>query len=154
MTDGGLQVRSACQDDLPLLVDIEARAHQRTRREDRLARWLSGDIGSPCRILVAGAGSEIRGFLAYQQVLDCATLLDVSVDPAHQGCGVGAALLDASLAEMRDRDVRRCELEVRASNYRAVGLYRSRHFVRDGLRSGYYSAGNGREDAILMSLEF
>ncbi len=138
---------------MPHLVDIEARAHRNKGRENWLARLLAGEAGTPGSVLVASADDRICGFLAYQRVLDRATLLEVSVHPGFQGRGLGAALLGAALAEMRDCGLRRCELEVRASNHRALALYRSCKFVRDGVRAGYYPGTRGREDAILMSME-
>ena len=89
------------------------------------------------QVLVAQAAGEVRGFLAYQQVLDLATLLDVAVLPDYQGRGLAAALMQAGLAAMRAGGAERCELEVRASNHRAIALYRACQFVEDGVRTGY-----------------
>jgi ribosomal-protein-alanine N-acetyltransferase len=44
-------------------------------------------------------------------------------------------------------------LEVRASNTRAAELYKNRGFSVIGYRPGYYQAGEGREDAIVMRME-
>ena len=44
-------------------------------------------------------------------------------------------------------------LEVRASNPRAAALYENRGFRVIGRRPSYYQAGEGREDAIVMSFE-
>jgi len=41
-------------------------------------------------------------------------------------------------------------LEVRVSNTAAIGLYRQLGFTDIGLRRDYYSAKDGREDAMLM----
>ena len=45
-------------------------------------------------------------------------------------------------------------LEVRTSNTHAATLYKNRGFKVIGNRRSYYQAGDGREDAIVMRLEF
>jgi ribosomal-protein-alanine N-acetyltransferase len=45
-------------------------------------------------------------------------------------------------------------LEVRPSNPNAQTLYESMGFREIGRRPRYYPAHNGREDAIVMALEF
>jgi ribosomal protein S18 acetylase RimI-like enzyme len=44
-------------------------------------------------------------------------------------------------------------LEVRESNHGAIALYHSEGFNESGMRKNYYPAENGREHAILMSLD-
>ena len=133
------------------LVHIDSLAYDREARESRFSELLSAGAGLVRQVLVAQAAGEVRGFLAYQQVLDLATLLDVAVLPDYQGRGLAAALMQAGLAAMRAGGAQRCELEVRASNHRAIALYLACHFVEDGVRTGYYAASEGRENALLMS---
>ena len=61
----------------------------------------------------------------------------IGVDEAHQGRGVGTALLRALLerADSLDAPV---FLEVRTDNDRAVGLYERHGFTRIGVRKRYY----------------
>lgn len=152
MAPAGLLIRPACNEDVPSLVEIDALAYERDRRQSWMAGLVATDSGPEGHVLALFADGSVRGFLAYQQVLDGATLLDVAVHPEYQGHGLAAALMQAALGEMRANAVTRCELEVRASNQRAIKLYRSCGFTRDGLRSGYYPAEHGREDALLMSI--
>jgi ribosomal-protein-alanine N-acetyltransferase len=151
LADGGLQVRSARGGDLPCLVDIDALAYRRDRREARVAGLMPAGAAGDC--LVVLAGGEVRGFLAYQQVVDRATLLDVVVHPDYHGQGLGTALLGAAIDQLVACGVQRCELEVRASNAAAIALYSALGFGRDGERPGYYPGEDAREDAMLMSLE-
>ncbi|MFT4029539.1 MAG: ribosomal protein S18-alanine N-acetyltransferase [Protaetiibacter sp.] len=62
--------------------------------------------------------------------------------------GIGAALLDALLAEARARAVSEVFLEVRADNPGAEALYASRGFVRLAVRPAYYQPDG--VDAIVM----
>ncbi|MBY5990514.1 ribosomal protein S18-alanine N-acetyltransferase [Ferrimonas balearica] len=91
------------------------------------------------------------GFYLFQQVLDEVTLMNICVDPVHQGQGWGQALLERALMRARAAEARRCFLEVRASNVAALALYRKVGFVEDVRRKGYYPCSEGREDAVLMS---
>jgi ribosomal-protein-alanine N-acetyltransferase len=102
-------------------------------------------------LVVEGAAGNILGFAIFQQVLGEATLMNIAVHPQHQGRGLGVRLVTALLAALAGRAVKRCLLEVRASNERAIALYRKHGFIDDGLRSNYYPSATGREDALLMS---
>ncbi|WP_298444136.1 ribosomal protein S18-alanine N-acetyltransferase [uncultured Ferrimonas sp.] len=94
------------------------------------------------------------GFYLFQQVLDELTLVNICVDPAQQGNGLGGQLLTQALAQAQQRQAAVCFLEVRASNAAAIGLYQKTGFNQDSLRKGYYPGANGgREDAVLMSLQ-
>ncbi|MFR6028887.1 MAG: GNAT family N-acetyltransferase, partial [Sutterella wadsworthensis] len=70
------------------------------------------------------------------------------------GRGLGRAMLDRMTDAMRTRKCTRCHLEVRESNERAIRLYETSGFVRVGLRKNYYRTAEGREHAVLMTLEF
>ena len=61
----------------------------------------------------------------------------IGVDPAHQGRGIGRALLDALLA-VADEVHATVFLEVRTDNAAAVGLYEKTGFATVGLRRRYY----------------
>ena len=56
----------------------------------------------------------------------------LAVDPARQGEGVGAALLDAAIAHARERGARRLVLRVLSGNAAARRLYESRGFKVEG----------------------
>lgn len=62
--------------------------------------------------------------------------------------GIGAALLDALLAEARSRAAAEVFLEVRADNPSAEALYVSRGFARIALRPAYYQPEG--VDAVVM----
>ncbi len=101
--------------------------------------------------LVCDSANEICGFAFYSMVLDEGSLDNIAVMPARQCRGIGARLLAAVLKAMRERGMSRCLLEVRASNHAARSLYSRHGFVEDGVRPGYYSSRDRREDAVLMS---
>lgn len=82
---------------------------------------------------------------------DEAEILNVAVDTAARGCGVGRSIVEAMLDHLREAGIRRVYLEVRCSNEAAIGLYRASGFQPLATRRGYYA--RPREDALTMVLE-
>ncbi len=79
--------------------------------------------------------------------------MNICVDPAVQGQGVGSKLLE-NMIELARKKAETIFLEVRPSNTVAVALYEKRGFNEIGVRKGYYPAENGhREDAVMLALE-
>lgn len=84
------------------------------------------------------------------RVLDEAHLLGIGVALSAQRRGYGRRLLQ-HLCERAAKEGATCFfLEVRVSNDAARALYRAMGFDEVGRRRGYYPAGVGREDAIVM----
>lgn len=80
--------------------------------------------------------------------------LTVAVHPRCQGRGIGRALFGALLDEVRERrpEILRIELIARESNARALALYESLGFVREGRLRGRIRGVGGRfEDDIPMA---
>ncbi|MCC6166226.1 MAG: GNAT family N-acetyltransferase [Caldilineaceae bacterium] len=67
-----------------------------------------------------------------------AELLAIMVDPAHRSQGIGAALLDALVAECRGRAIARLDVTVDAVNYGAQRFY-ERHGFQPQRRFTLYS---------------
>lgn len=82
-----------------------------------------------------------------------AHVLNVCVDPARQGQGLGRHLFRALIDEAIRHGAARVFLEVRPSNPAAIALYHDEGFNEIGRRPRYYPAHDGREDAIVMARE-
>ncbi|WP_415889338.1 ribosomal protein S18-alanine N-acetyltransferase [Neptuniibacter sp. SY11_33] len=97
---------------------------------------------------------DLIGYVIFSQVLDEAELLQIAVDPAHQGCGCAQQLIALGTQQLHEAGVNRVMLEVRESNLTAIGLYEKSGFVTEGLRKNYYPPvhGDQRENALLMGL--
>lgn len=95
----------------------------------------------------------IVGYSVVTQVFDEAELLEIAVDPRHQGKGYGKALLAHTLELTKQRAALKMHLEVRVGNTRARTMYEKAGFVQVGMRKGYYPCDTGREDAVLMCLD-
>lgn len=121
--------------------------------------WSLAQVLSSCRhelnhvLVMEAEDGSVAGFAVCQVVVGEATLLNIAVAPGVQGRGVGAALLQGVLRAAASVGGERCLLEVRCGNERAIALYRGHGFAEDGVRKNYYPAENGREDALLMSLD-
>ncbi len=74
-------------------------------------------------------------------------ILNIAVDPAFRGRGLGKRLLEYALEYCRRLGAQQVELEVRTGNDVAIALYRKYGFEIRELRPCYYSDG---EDAFVM----
>lgn len=90
-------------------------------------------------------GEEVIAFLAIQENLFEAEVLQIAVKKAYQGQGVASALF-ATL--QTDKEI---FLEVRKSNQRAQAFYKKEKMAVIAERKAYYH--NPVEDAIIMKRE-
>lgn len=80
-------------------------------------------------------------------------ITNVSVDARYRQKGVASALLGHTLKEGEKLGIRDFTLEVRCSNYPAIGLYEKFGFRGEGVRKGFYDRAKEdgeREDALIM----
>ena len=94
---------------------------------------------------VAYDGAEVIGFLAVQENLFEAEVLQIAVKKAYQGQKITTALFDFLPA---DKEI---FLEVRESNRPALLFYKKERFEEIARRKAYYHAPV--EDAIVMKRE-
>ncbi|QHJ11124.1 Ribosomal-protein-alanine acetyltransferase [Paraglaciecola mesophila] len=85
-------------------------------------------------------------------VLDEATLMDIGVDASYRGRGLSRVLMSHFLAQCKASNIHYVWLEVRASNFAAIGLYEAFGFEQIERRKGYYKTQEGQEDALMMRL--
>lgn len=144
------QLRPMREEDVDAVIAIELRAYP--------FPWTAGIFrdclraGYPAWVLHAADG--IFGYGVLSVAAGEAHLLNICIDPEQQGHGHGRWLLRALLRIARDEGAERMFLEVRPSNPHAVSLYQDEGFNEIGRRPRYYPDHGGREDAIVMALEF
>jgi ribosomal-protein-alanine N-acetyltransferase len=102
-------------------------------------------------MVAVDSAARIVGFICPTLVIDEGHILDVAVDPAFRGRGIGRLLVEKVLDECRLQGAEFVSLEVRTSNSTAISLYRQLGFIVTGRRKGYYENG---EDALLMEYIF
>lgn len=94
-------------------------------------------------------GTAIAGFIVARVIADELHINNVAVRPEFQRVHLGLTLLQATLWHAQQRGAAVAQLEVRAGNLAAQGLYRRCGFKVVGRRKKYYR--NPTEDALLMS---
>ncbi len=148
-----MKIRPATPADVPSFHALE-------RASPEAAHWSAEDYQQKLRhsstlSLVAedfGAGNgspPVAGFLLGQVAADEMEILNFAVASASRRQGLGCKLLQEAFAQAAARGVRRCWLEVRASNQAALLFYRSQGFAELYRRQKYYS--DPAEDAIVCS---
>lgn len=109
---------------------------------DQVAEVLHSDVNS-CAL--AEDGSQLVGFLVWQETDFEAEVLQIAVLPSYQGQKIATALFDFLPA---DKEI---FLEVRESNRPALLFYKKERFEEIARRKAYYHAPV--EDAIVMKRE-
>jgi len=99
---------------------------------------------------VAELNGAVAGFLIGRSAADEFEILNMAVSPPNRRHGVGSRLLESALEFSRTAGSARAYLEVRASNGRAIALYKRHGFIECGRRAEYYR--DPVEDALLLSL--
>lgn len=103
-------------------------------------------------LVALDAQGEVAGYAGLQVILDEGTIVRIAVRPESRRQGIAGKLLQVFLDFAQGNRLAFLTLEVRASNYDAVGLYGSRGFRSVGRRKNYYE--HPKEDALIMTKEF
>lgn len=134
-------------EDLPRVVEVEERGHLYPWTRSIFADCMR--VGYGC--LVLEQSDLIVAHLVMASGSGQAHILNLCVDPAWQGKGLGRGFLDYALKRLRIDGVETVFLEVRPSNTVAIAIYESRDFNEVGRRRDYYPAAKGREDALVLA---
>ncbi|WP_051764382.1 GNAT family N-acetyltransferase [Saccharothrix syringae] len=126
-----ITVRAPRADDRWPLVDVHVRARRSYYEgylpEEELADWERAiratgyDFTRPGRVWLCA--DLDGGPVGFALVTPDGELLQLQVDPAHWGRGVGHALHEAALAELRGLGLTTARLDVFAGNERARAFY-------------------------------
>ena len=138
----------------------------------RERRWIGFLEGPPLgqtrafvEMILRGAGVQFVALNAADEVvgwcdalrLDQETFrhgwrLGMGLLPAVRGRGVGRRLAEAAIAAAKAQGAERIELEVFASNVRAIALYETLGFVREGVKRRARKLDGEYDDVVLMAL--
>jgi len=148
LAEGTIVFRRMEENDLPAILSME-----KDLFPDPWPRWIFLEEVRDRSMSFATVGEENGEIVCYGIVWIVGAefhIANMAVRRDRQGAGVGKRLLDRVLNEGRGRRCGVATLEVRPSNARAIGLYRSRAFREVAIRRGYYRNG---EDALVMLRE-
>lgn len=142
-------LRAMAKDDVQVVSAIENSTARFPWPHTQIVDSLAAD--HQCTVLTID--NIVQGFSIFSSVLDETTLLNIAVSPDIQSRGYGRQLLEQGLLLRQQAGAKKCFLEVRVSNTKAQALYQSVGFVVVGERKKYYPITNGREKALVMSLD-
>jgi ribosomal-protein-alanine N-acetyltransferase len=139
-----LVIRRLTYADLPQVIAIERRAFPTPWSLAMFVLELSKPSGICLVALVEG---RVVGYLICSRYDIVWHVMNVAVDNRRLRRGIATAML-AQLFAQADKPGEQYTLEVRKSNYAAIGLYERFGFRSAGVRPGYYH--DNKEDALIM----
>ena len=142
-----LVFRPMVEEDLPGIMRVEKAAYQFPWSETIFRDCLR--VGYCCWILESDDELVAHGVMSV--AAGESHILNLCVHPDSQNTGMGREMLGHLLEIARQHRAEMVFLEVRPSNEVAKKLYLGAGFDEVGVRSNYYPADNGREDALIMA---
>ena len=135
------RLRAATPADLPAILALEEHAFSSDRFNRRQLRYLLRQARST--FLVAAEKHLLLGYavVLYRANSRRARLYTIAVAEAARGQGLASTLIRALAAEARRRGCRQLDLEVRADNIAARGLYEKLGFRVASTLADYYQDG-------------
>lgn len=97
--------------------------------------------------VVKNKDNKILGFSGMKIILDEAEIMNIVTKKDYRNQGIGKVLLNKIIAEAKNINIKKINLEVNENNIIAIHLYEKFDFTKDGERKNYYQDQN----AILMS---
>lgn len=144
-----LLLRDMLIHDLTQILEVERRVYEFPWREKIFQDCFKENY--ICKVFEFGA--ELLGYgIASVAAGEC-HILNLCIHPDVQNRGLGNGMLQSLIRECRLRGIEMIFLEVRVSNKNAQSLYLKVGFNQIGLRSGYYPALKGREDAFVFAMD-
>ena len=93
---------------------------------------------------------NVLGYAGLHAILDEGYIDNVAVEPDARRHGVASALLEV-FCRFGAANLAFLTLEVRASNEKAIALYKKMGYKKEGVRPGFYDSP--KEDAIIYTLK-
>ncbi|AOT10129.1 ribosomal-protein-alanine N-acetyltransferase RimI [Pseudoalteromonas luteoviolacea] len=145
-----LRSEALAQFPIDQVMEIENACHSHPWSEKTLSSCIGGRYFNVCRDSEAG----LIGYFIAERAGPDYTLMNICVHPHHQGKGIATELMHALIKQCVDEQAENLFLEVRASNQSAIALYDKVGLSVMGRRKNYYPTETGKEDAILMGMQF
>ena len=139
-------IREMATADISQVLEIEQESFTTPWSEDAFRNEVENNLLAV--YIVAEIDGIVEGYGGFWRILDEAHITNIAVRSASRGQGIGEAILMGMIGYCKANRVPNMTLEVRKSNYPAIGLYKKHGFEEAGIRPGYYS--DNHEDAIIM----
>ena len=145
-----LYIREAEKGDIDKIAALEKECFPMPWSEDSIRNDVLDS--SIAYVVVAEFDEVFAGYADVWFVAGEGQINNIAVVPSYRRKGVGTALLEALIDQVRDLGGTEMSLEVRPSNTAAMRLYRRLGFEEVGERGGYYL--DDGEAAAIMKLFF
>jgi ribosomal-protein-alanine N-acetyltransferase len=142
-------IREATLSDVAAIKSIEDESYPFPWSE----KVLQDCFGKNYSSWVAEQSDQIVGYLIVTEIVGEIHLLNVCVSPSVRRLGVAKQLLGYLISWASKHSMHSILLEVRESNIAAQSLYVDLRFQLIGRRPNYYPSDEGREDALMFSLD-
>jgi ribosomal-protein-alanine N-acetyltransferase len=142
-----VQIRQVQSGDLDRILEIERASFDSDAWDRKL--FLEYFRRCPDLFLVARRARRIAGYIITCTGSRNTELVSIAVDPQDRQQGLGRAMLDETLEQLRSRRVNSWWLMVATNNESAIRFYEDYGFIRTRRSKRYYGAGR---DAWRMRL--
>lgn len=142
-----MKIRKACESDLSEIGEIEKEIFSDAYSSASIKELFHS---FSCFMVCESEEGSIEGYALLYGCEETAELLRICVRKTKQGNGIGKQLLNEVIKIAAKEKYKEILLEVRASNQKAIKLYRNSQFIQIALRKNYYE---DKEDALIMRLE-
>lgn len=152
--DGDLKVLREMRTDTELQHLLLA--YPELHSSDEFSYWLERRRSEPNGAFFVIADANTNECLGYVQIANVHSkgkhgALGIALSHSARGSGVGFAAVTQLLEHAKDKmRLRKIELEVMATNHRAIDLYRKIGFEEVGVRREHYHDGTAWHDVLVM----
>ena len=141
--------RRAEEADIPSLRKIEESAYPFPWTNEAFRNELVKPYSNVAVVCDNTSDGSVAGYIVYWLLFDECHVLNVTVNTAARGQGLGLKMMREVIVEARRRQLKRLFLEVRVSNAAAIALYKKVGFYVDHTKAKFYEDG---ESAYFMIL--
>lgn len=136
--------------DIDDILMIENEVYQEPWKKDFFEYELKENPFAYYFKMIVKETNEILGYIGFWITFETAQITNVAIAKKYQGLKLSKLLMADCLKRIKLAGCEKVTLEVRVSNQKAIGLYKSFGFEQVSIRKHYYPNG---EDAYLMLKE-
>ncbi|TCK87939.1 [SSU ribosomal protein S18P]-alanine acetyltransferase [Natranaerovirga hydrolytica] len=140
-----INIRKMSYEDIDQMVIIEQKNFSNPWSKNSFVQELNNNLAT---YFVACDKERVIGYGGIWYIIDEGHITNIVVDEKYQRQGIGQQIVENILKVSKEKNIKRCTLEVRVSNKAAIALYNKLGFVQLGIRKNYYT--NPTEHAIIM----
>lgn len=143
-----LIIRKACGEDVLQMAELDKLCFSAPWSESAFHQELNENSLAFYIVAELAETGQIIGYAGLWMIQEEGHITNVGVHPDYRRRKIGAAIVQVLMEESRKCGITTFTLEVRASNDKAINLYKKFGFLPVGVRKGYYE--DNQEDALIM----